>query len=210
MSTFWSSATLVPKRSFRYTLDISPTDNKTIWPNILVKSFTKPGLQNLVKETTFHIEPTTGKTVANYTSTAAPTYTPMEVVLVEDSVNEVYNTANTIVSHLVRMGFATKNYAQEDWEIDRDEGQKMIGDRWFINELSPNGKTAGQWTIIGPRIRGVTFSSADYAEESLSTVTLDVLYESFRYDIAVDTVAEMKSLIENTTSAFAGAVTGTG
>jgi len=115
---------------------------------------------------------------------SAPKYKPLQIVFIEDSRSRRNNTALTVYTFLSYLGFTGEAVVASDAGpadpaiLARD----MIGSQWSINELRPNGSSFATWTIQQPYIQSAVFSDYDYSSEELTTVTLEVNYQGFKYE----------------------------
>jgi hypothetical protein len=128
------------------------------------------------------------------------------------STNKDTNTALSAYKVLSFLGYTDefKNNAGSSG-AQYQQFKNNFGVRWYIEELLPNGDSFARWTIINPRLAGVDFSDFDYDQEGLTTVSLDVQYEGFKYDhfkTAGTSANEAYSSAERTRDALMGGTAG--
>ena len=190
MSTFWGiTSRLEPKRAFKATLDINSPSVR--WPKFLITKFSRPGVTEMLQPVTYGM-PASGtpfpRMQPNIQYNSAPKYKPLQIVFIEDSRSRRNNTALTVYTFLSYLGFTAEAVAVPTLPgagpplTPTVLARNMIGSQWSINELRPNGSSFATWTIQQPYIQSAVFSDYDYSSEELTTVTLEVNYQGFKYE----------------------------
>jgi hypothetical protein len=221
MSTFWSSPTFDPKRQYRallYIPGIAP---------FMLKSFSKPGVMDMNKT----LEATrAGATLeTRWVETQGRQWKPLKLVFVEDGARA--GTKDDIsfffwnyLAIAGKMGSSVQldtdertglqqlgNSISENLEMSARRKEflaSLLGKKIYIHELNAQGHLSNSWGIVNPIINSVDFGEIDYSSEELSTVTVNLFYDTFTYEYgSLEALGEWaEDVVAAAETAVAGAV----
>jgi hypothetical protein len=161
--TFWTEASVEPKRKFRWLLYLSGM------PQFIVKSVKKPS---------FKVGSTTHQFL-NYEFhyPGSVKWDPVSMVIVDpvnpDSAASLYNILETA-------GYVIPTNYQENAPktISKKNMVDALGTEIKIVQLDPEGTTAVEtWTLKNPQIEGVEFDQLDYTSDELLNITINLKYD---------------------------------
>jgi len=189
--TFWTEASVEPKRKFRWLLYLSGM------PQFIVKSVKKPSFK----------VGSTAHQFLNYEFhyPGSVKWDPVSMVIVDpvnpDSAASLYNileTAGYVIPTNYREG--------KPKTISKKNMVEALGTEIKIVQLDPEGATAVEtWTLKNPQIEGVEFDQLDYTSDELLNITINL-----KYDFAIlDTPSTQGKWTSNKTSRTAGGTSAT-
>ncbi|MBT96429.1 MAG: hypothetical protein CL431_10740 [Acidimicrobiaceae bacterium] len=184
--TFWTEASVEPKRKFRWLLYLSGM------PQFIVKSVKKPAFK----------VGTTPHQFLNYEFhyPGSVKWDPVSMVIV-DPVNP--DSAASLYSILETAGYVVPTAYSESAPktISKAEMVRALGNEIKIVQLNPEGNVAVEtWTLKNPQIESVEFDQLDYNSDELLNITIGL-----KYDFAtLETPATQAQWSTNTTSPGAG------
>ena len=189
--TFWTEASVEPKRKFRWLLYLSGM------PQFIVKSVKKPSFK----------VGTTAHQFLNYEFhyPGSVKWEGVSMVIVDpvnpDSAASLYNILETA-------GYVIPtNYRESAPQtISKKKMVEALGTEIKIVQLDPEGITAVEtWTLKNPQIEGVEFDQLDYQSDELLNITINL-----KYDFAIlDTPSTQGKWTSNKTSRTAGGTSAT-
>jgi hypothetical protein len=180
--TFWTEASVEPKRKFRWLLYLSGM------PQFIVKSVKKPAFK----------VGTTPHQFLNYEFhyPGSVKWDPVSMVIV-DPVNP--DSAASLYSILETAGYVVPTAYSESAPktISKAEMVRALGNEIKIVQLNPEGNVAVEtWTLKNPQIESVEFDQLDYNSDELLNITIGL-----KYDFAtLETPATQAQWSTNTTS----------
>lgn len=184
--TFWTEASVEPKRKFRWLLYLSGM------PQFIVKSVKKPAFK----------VGSTPHQFLNYEFhyPGSVKWDPVSMVIV-DPVNP--DSAASLYSILETAGYVVPTAYSESAPktISKAEMVRALGNEIKIVQLNPEGNVAVEtWTLKNPQIESVEFDQLDYNSDELLNITIGL-----KYDFAtLETPATQAQWSTNTTDRSAG------
>ena len=180
--TFWTEASVEPKRKFRWLLYLSGM------PQFIVKSVKKPAFK----------VGTTPHQFLNYEFhyPGSVKWDPVTLTIV-DPVNP--DSAASLYSILETAGYVVPTAYSESAPktISKAEMVRALGNEVKIVQLNPEGNVAVEtWTLKNPQIESVEFDQLDYNSDELLNITIGL-----KYDFAtLETPATQAQWSTNTTN----------
>lgn len=161
--TFWTEASVEPKRKFRWLLYLSGM------PQFIVKSVKKPAFK----------VGTTPHQFLNYEFhyPGSVKWDPVSMVIV-DPVNP--DSAASLYKILEAAGYVipTDYVEAAPKTVSKAEMVKALGNEVKIVQLNPEGNIPIEtWTLKNPQIESVEFDQLDYSSDELLNITIGLKYD---------------------------------
>tara|TARA_R100001510_G_C7636644_1_gene194722 strand:- start:157 stop:756 length:600 start_codon:yes stop_codon:yes gene_type:complete len=161
--TFWTEASVEPKRKFRWLLYLSGM------PQFIVKSVKKPAFK----------VGTTPHQFLNYEFhyPGSVKWDPVSMVIV-DPVNP--DSAASLYKILEAAGYVIPtDYAEAAPKtVSKAAMVEALGNEVKIVQLNPEGDVAIEtWTLKNPQIESVEFDQLDYSSDELLNITIGLKYD---------------------------------
>ena len=177
MSTFWSSNTIEPKRSYQwvgYMNLSSPTGNSYDPAPFLIKSFTKP---------TFTLD--SEKLINNFTSETeiiTKNYVWEDIsITMYDISNKELNVSNSIYSWLQDLGYQPIQSTNTLSKLITNLYDNKLS--LTLEHIDTRGKPLERWSFVSPQPTKIDFGGElDYNSSEIMTVTMGVTYIAAFYE----------------------------
>lgn len=160
--TFWSQASVEPKRSFRWLLYLSGM------PQFIVTKVKKPG---------FSVGNSTHQFLNyEFKYPGRVTWSPINFVIVDpvmpDSTQSLYKI-------LQNAGYVLPDkYTEADAStISKSKMVESLGSQIKLVQLQHDGSPLETWTINNPQITSVDFGDLDYSAETMINITVNLQYD---------------------------------
>jgi len=155
--TFWTEASLEPKRNFRFKL---LDGNQTTW--WWAKSVDKPSfdISNSEYQLINH----------NFKYPGIATWKPISLI-----VADVGDVINLLVDELRELG-----YVDPSSEVPMEglaKANKGFIEGLSIQQLNADGEPVETWTIKGAFMTSLAFSRLDYGSDDITEITIEVAYD---------------------------------
>ena len=173
--SFWTEATSEPKRNFRFQVQITGFDSDSIvwW----AKNFKTPS---------YDVSETTHDYLDNkYYFPGRLTWADCTMTLVDPVSPNAAALTNTII---LNSGYNVKGQNTTPSTMGKANSVAAVGSV-ITTIFNADGEEIEKWTLQNPFLKGVTYSTLDYANDELRTIDL-----TWRYDWAeCDNAKEAKA-----------------
>ena len=175
MGTFWTDASLEPKRKYRFKIEFGNLGAPPM-ESFFCRSVTKPGFSVGVTEHAL--------LDYNFRFPGRVTWDPISAVFV-DTVQ--HNTANRAYNLLKGFGYVdpTAGSPKIESTISKAKQAAELGNLITIVELSAEGAELGNWQLHSPMVTRASFGDLSYADETLVEVSIDITYDWATYQSTI-------------------------
>ena len=170
--TFWTDATLEPKRNYKFLLSIPGVNAGVGIPDYLVKNVSKPSFDIGTTQHDFlnHKFYYPGKT----------TWNPITMVIV-DTTDPSLNATQSIMKLLESSGYQLptnpiSNTARQTVSKNKAVNQALGEVR--IKTLNSDGQVIEEWVLKNAFVTKAEFGNLDYTSEDLVNVSLTIQYDN--------------------------------
>ena len=177
MSTFWTSNTIEPKKSFRWVgyINLQKADGSEVGPQpFLVSKFTKP---------TFTLE---NETIINKftseTSIVIKNYVWDDIsISMIDVENDELNVSNALYSWLTGLGYEPAQSVNKLSKLFTNLYNKKMS--ITLEHINSEGQAVERWSFIKPQPTSINFGGElSYTSDELMEVTMGITYVAAKYE----------------------------
>tara|TARA_R110002012_G_scaffold113530_1_gene259617 strand:+ start:2845 stop:3336 length:492 start_codon:yes stop_codon:yes gene_type:complete len=161
--TFWTEASLEPKRNFRFKL--LDGDQATWW---WAKSVDKPSfdISNNEYQLINH----------KFKYPGIATWKPISLI-----VADVGDVINLLMDELRELGYIDPNSEVPMEGLAKDNKGFIEG--LSIQQLNADGQPLETWTVKGAFMTSLAFSRLDYGSDDITEITIEVAYDYATFDL---------------------------
>lgn len=161
--TFWTEASLEPKRNFRFKL--LDGDQATWW---WAKSVDKPSfdISNNEYQLINH----------KFKYPGIATWKPISLI-----VADVGDVINLLMDELRELGYVDPNSKVPMEGLAKDNKGFIEG--LSIQQLNADGQPLETWTVKGAFMTSLAFSRLDYGSDDITEITIEVAYDYATFDL---------------------------
>jgi hypothetical protein len=163
--SFWSDASLEPKRNFRFTLLMNGI------PSWLIKKVNKPAFK--INEAKHQYLGHTFYYPGNVE------YEPVTITLVDPLTPDA---SRTIMNHIAASGYKFPLDATSTSTVSKVNAVAALGNL-TVEQIDADGNIADKWTYKNAWISDVKFGELAYEDNNLTEITLTVRYDWAEMDV---------------------------